>query len=64
MSRTFDAFDVVIANGAGDCPKYEVTLHRFGQTVEGDAHNQLVIEGIKLIEDAIREKLASESDGR
>jgi hypothetical protein len=59
MSTPFEV-EVLIANAAGECPRFEVVWHIFGQTPVGDAHNELVIQKRQFIEDAIREKLESQ----
>jgi hypothetical protein len=57
MTHLDDEFEVVIAHGGGECPRFEVTWHVFGKIPEGDAHNELVMERRQFIEDALREKL-------
>ncbi len=52
-----EEIEITIANGSGDCPRFEVTWHIFGPIPEGAAHNELVMRKRQFIEDAIWEKL-------
>lgn len=49
--------EVIILDGSGECPRFQVTWHIFGRIPEGEKHNDAVIERMRFIEDAINEKL-------
>lgn len=60
-----DVIEVTILHGGGQCPRFEVAWHIFGQQPVGDAHNVLVMERREFIESAIKEKLVAEGrDGK